>query len=73
MVSDLSGGELIGGNPQRDVSTRGLPCLAAGEEGGVGAGVIAGAVTIGEGFFVIEVVENRELIAQSGQWLERFR
>ena len=48
-LADLLGGHLIDGDAGADVGAVGLARLAAGQEGGHGAGVIAAAVAVGPG------------------------
>ncbi len=68
-LADLGGGDLIDRDADLDVCAAGLLGLTAGEEGGHGAGVVAGAVAVGERPLLRQPAEDREGVLEL---LERF-
>lgn len=59
-TADLLGSDLVGGDSDLDVGASGFSGLDAGEPGGGGSGMIAGAVAVGEGFHLTEAGDNAE-------------
>jgi hypothetical protein len=62
-VADLLGSDLIHRYSQVDVGTCCLPCLAAGQERGIGTCVVTGAVAIGFRFIEIQSTNDLEVVA----------
>ena len=71
--ADLRGRDLVHADAVMDVVAGGLAGLAAGEERGRGAGVVAGAVTVGAGLLEREAGEDVEVLTDGRESLERGR
>src|SRR5262249_2577782 len=71
--ADAGGHGLVRGSAGADVGAVGLAGLAAGEEGGHGAGVVAGAVAVGAGLVAGQPGQDHQLIAERGERFEDVR
>ena len=73
VFAEFFGGNLVHGNADLDVRALGLARLTAGEEGGGGAGVVAGAVAVRTGLVVGETADDLKILLERLQRLENVR
>jgi hypothetical protein len=66
-LTDGIGGDLVDGDTDADVGSGGFAGLDAREEGGVGAGVVAGSVAICAGLVVGETGEDGDVLIHLGE------
>ena len=71
-MADLPGGDLVDRDAQVQPGAERLPRVAAGEERGAGAGVVAGAVAPVVGGVVRQVGDDLKLVSHVGRGLKRF-
>ena len=62
LVADAGGGDLVDRDAGADVGAVGLARLAAGQERGQGAGVVAGAVAVGPGLVGRQAGEDEQVV-----------
>ena len=73
LAADFFRGELIDGDADANVGAAGLARLAAGEKGGHGPGVIAGAVAVGPRRVERQAIEHQQVLLEGGQRLQHRR
>src|SRR5207248_11624096 len=73
VFAEFFGGNLVHGNADLDVRALGLARLTPGEEGGGGAGVVAGAVAVRTGLIVGETADDLKILLERLQRLENVR
>ena len=59
-LADVIGGDLVDGDPVADIGPGGFAGLHAGQEAGIGAGVVPAAIAVGAGLFVFQAGDDLE-------------
>ncbi len=73
LVTDLLRSNLIHGDAVADIGTGGFAGLATGQEGRVRPCVVSGAVSVVVGLVMIEMPQNRVVVSQAAERIERLR